>query len=160
MILIAAAGNNWEIGRGGGLLASVPEDMAFFKRMTMGHAVVMGRKTFESFPGKKALPGRLNIVLTRDREWKAQDTITVPDEYALRDVLAGLSSEAFLIGGGQIYRRLLPMCRKAYITHLRASFEADTWMPDLAQNGFHVSGILDQGESGGIPYMIKEWTRG
>lgn len=160
MILIAAAGSNWEIGRSGGLLACVPEDMAFFRRTTMGHAVVMGRKTFESFPGQKALPGRLNIVMTRDKAWKAENTIRVSDEYALRDVLAGLDREAFLIGGGQIYHRLLPMCRKAYITHLQSSFDADTWMPDLSRSGFHVSRILEQGESGGISYIIKEWTRG
>jgi len=136
--LIAATDNHWNIGIDGGLLVHIPQDMKFFKEKTMGSVVVMGRKTLESFPGKKPLPGRTNIVLTRDPDYRTEDTvIVVHDLEELTRVLSEYEDQGrdvFVIGGGSIYRQLLPLCDKAYITKVNVSCEADTSMPDLDED--------------------------
>ena len=133
MKLIAAIDENWNIGKDGELLVHIPQDMKFFREKTLGKIVVMGRKTLESFPGKKPLKGRTNIVLTTDREYQAEGTvILVHSMEELTGVLAGFDQNAvFVIGGGSIYRQLLPLCDTAYITKVHVCCEADTTFPNL-----------------------------
>lgn len=132
MNIIAAVDDNWAIGCKGSLLASVPEDMRFFRETTTGHVVVMGRKTLESFPHQRPLKNRVNIVLTKDLSYEKDGTVLVHSEEELKDRLAEYASEEiYVIGGGSIYRQLLDWCDRAYITHFCRSFEADTWLPDL-----------------------------
>lgn len=136
MKLIAAIDKNWNIGKDGGLLVHIPQDMKFFKEKTLGKIVVMGRKTLESFPGKKPLKGRTNIVLTTDPEYQADGPVIIAGSLEeLTRILADYAQDdIFVIGGGSIYRQLLPLCDTAYITKVQVSCDADTSIPNLDEN--------------------------
>lgn len=129
MTIILVADNNWAIGKNGDLLARLPEDMKRFREITTGHTVVMGRKTYESFP-KRPLPNRVNCVISRTQKSidGAEAFCSVEDflEYAKE-----INDEIFVIGGGEIYSQLLPYCDKAYITRVYESFEGDTFFTDI-----------------------------
>ena len=132
MKIIAAADKNWGIGNKGKLLVSIPEDMKFFRSVTMGKTVVMGRKTLESLPGGRPLRDRDNIVLTKNSNYKCDGATVVHSVDELKEVLADRSDDdVFVIGGGAIYKELLPLCNEAYITRLDYSYEADTYFPNL-----------------------------
>ncbi len=108
----------------------LPEDMRVFKRLTMGHPILMGRKTWESLG--RPLPGRQNIVLTRDADYKAEGAEVI---HSL-DVLADMSlqdAEVMVIGGAQIYGMMLPYMQRLYVSEVRGSYEADTWFPPFAE---------------------------
>ena len=128
MIAIVAVERGWGIGMEGKLLLRNPADMKRFKERTMGHPVILGRKTLESFPGGKPLPGRDNLVLSRTRE-------TAPEGVRLfRDVdslLAAAPEDSFVIGGGEVYRQMLPFCDEAQVTYVDAALEADAFFPNL-----------------------------
>ena len=114
MNLIVAADNKWGIGRDGGLLASIPTDMKYFREHTTGKVVVMGRKTLESFPNSSPLPNRMNIVLTHDRSFDANGSTVCHNLSELASAIAGKDPDSvFVCGGEQIYRLLLPFCSKA-----------------------------------------------
>ena len=132
MNLIAAVDKNWAIGYQNKLLTSIPEDMKFFRQTTTGKVVVMGRKTLESFPGKKPLKNRTNIVLTKNPSYQAEGAIVVHNEDELREELKKYDSEdIFVIGGESIYRQLLDECDKAYITKIEYAYTADAYFPNL-----------------------------
>ena len=132
MNLIAAVDKNWAIGYQNKLLTSIPEDMKFFRQTTTGKVVVMGRKTLESFPGKKPLKNRTNIVLTKNPSYQAEGAIVVHNEDELREKLKKYDSEdIFVIGGESIYRQLLDECDKAYITKIEYAYTADAYFPNL-----------------------------
>lgn len=135
MNLIVNVDKNWAIGLGSKLLVRIPQDMKYFRSMTTGHVVVMGRKTLESFPESKPLPNRANIVLTRDQGYQAPGAVVVHSMEELKEELEKYSGEEiFVIGGGQIYRELLPLCDKAYVTKVDRAFDADVYFPDLDQD--------------------------
>ena len=135
MNLIVNVDKNWAIGLGSKLLVGIPQDMKYFRSMTTGHVVVMGRKTLESFPESKPLPNRANIVLTRDQGYQAPGAVVVHSMEELKEELEKYSGEEiFVIGGGQIYRELLPLCDKAYVTKVDRAFDADVYFPDLDQD--------------------------
>lgn len=127
MKLIVNADRNWGIGKNGNLLLHIPEDMQRFKALTMGNTVVMGRKTLESLPGGKPLPGRKNVVLTRNKNYRADGVTTCHSV----DEIKELSGEVFVIGGGEIYSLLMDECDTAYITRTDIDGDADTFMPPL-----------------------------
>lgn len=131
MNLIASASNNWGIGKDNDLLFHVKEDMKYFKESTIKNVVVMGRKTFDSLPGKKPLKDRVNIVLTRDASFERDGVIVVNAVDALLEEIKKYDTEVFVIGGGEVYNLLLPYCEKAYITRFYADKDADTFLPEL-----------------------------
>ena len=132
MNLIAAVDKNWAIGRNNKLLVSIPDDMKFYRETTTGKVVVMGRKTLESFPGKKPLKNRVNIVLTSDNSYQVDGAVIVHDMDELHEELKKYDSEdIFVIGGESIYRQLLDECDVAHITKIDFSYEADAWFPNL-----------------------------
>ena len=132
MNLIAAVDKNWAIGRNNKLLVSIPDDMKFFRETTTGKVVVMGRKTLESFPGKKPLKNRVNIVLTGDRSYQADGAVIVHDMEELHEELKKYPSEdIYVIGGESIYKQLLDECDVAHITKIDFAYEADAWIPNL-----------------------------
>ena len=132
MNLIAAVDKNWAIGRNNKLLVSIPDDMKFFRETTTGKVVVMGRKTLESFPGKKPLKNRVNIVLTGDRSYQADGAVIVHDMEELHEELKKYPSEdIYVIGGESIYKQLLDECDVAHITKIDFTYEADAWFPNL-----------------------------
>ena len=157
MNLIAAADENWSIGKDGGLLAHLPGDMKFFRETTKGKVVVMGRKTLESFPDKKPLKNRINIVLTRNTDYAPEGvTICGGVEETLELLKQYNSEDIFIIGGGTVYRAFLPYCKKAYITHIFHTFPADTVFPDLDQEpGWEQKEVLGSGEDNGIRYEFR-----
>lgn len=114
------------IGRGGRLPWRLPEDLAFFKRTTTGHPVVMGRTTFESLG--RPLPNRRNIVLTRNPEWSAPGIEVIHNPAGLTD-LPPSSADVFIIGGAQVYQVFLPRFDELLVTHVRARHAGDTWFP-------------------------------
>ena len=132
MNLIAAVDKNWAIGRNNKLLVSIPDDMKFFRETTTGKIVVMGRKTLESFPGKKPLKNRVNIVLTSDNSYQVDGAVIVHDMDELHEELKKYNSQdIYVIGGESIYRQLLDECDVAHITKIDFSYEADAWFPNL-----------------------------
>lgn len=132
MNIIASADKNWGIGFKNKLLVSIPSDMKFFRQMTTGKVVVMGRKTLESFPNGLPLKNRTNIVLTANRDYSVKDAVIVHTLEELLEELKRYSSEdIYVIGGEKIYRQLLPCCDTAYITRIDHAFQADTFLPDL-----------------------------
>jgi dihydrofolate reductase len=126
--LIAAAGNNNEIGKDNKLIWHLSDDLKRFKKLTSGHAIIMGRKTFESFP--KALPNRMNVVISRDQQYKAENATVVNSlKEALEVVKEDL--EPYIIGGGEIYKQALEIANKIELTRVHEDFEADTYFPEL-----------------------------
>lgn len=129
MTLILVMDNDCAIGRCGGLLCRLPKDMKRFRALTEGSAVVMGRKTYESFP-KRPLPDRRNIVLSRSAA--AIDGAEVfGDTDKLLEYLKTLSEPVFVIGGGEIYRELEPYCDEALITRVYENFGGDVFFHDI-----------------------------
>ena len=127
MNAIAAVDVNWAIGNKNRLLTSIPADMKFFREKTMGHVVVMGRKTLESFPNGLPLKNRVNIVLTANRSYRVKDAIIVHTKEELLEELKKYdSNELYVIGGGSIYEMLIPYCETAYITKIDHAYAADT----------------------------------
>lgn len=128
--LLVAAANNNAIGKNNALLWHLPKDMKFFKNITWGMVIIMGRKTYESVD--KPLPGRINIVITRQKDWK-RDGVWVADSLANAIAQAKTSNckEIFIIGGGEIYKQAMPLADKIYMTRVDATLEGDTFFPEI-----------------------------
>ena len=132
MDIIVAVAKDWGIGKDNDLLFHIPEDMKYFRKMTKGSTVVMGRKTLESFPNGDPLPNRTNVVLTRSRDYE-KEGVTVVHNFEELEALK-LEEPVFVIGGASVYKSLLSKCRRAYITKVDAVKPADTFFPDLDEN--------------------------
>lgn len=132
MKAIVSADRNWGIGYKGNLLVSIPSDMRFFREMTQGHVIVVGRKTLATFPNGIPLAQRTNIVLTTDRSCKIRGAVVVHDKEELLEELKKYpEDEIFVVGGGMVYEMLLPYCDTAYVTKLDMAYQADTYFPNL-----------------------------
>ncbi len=162
---IVAVTSDWAIGLNGDMVVVNKADMKHFVEITTGHPVIMGRKTLESFPGGRPLKNRRNIVLTRDTSFAREGVEVVHSvKEALRCVSA--ETEAWVIGGGEIYRQMLPYCAVAEVTKNLCRCEADTFFPDLdANKDWHVSAEtsvceLTEGEgTPGLRYQFVSYTR-
>ncbi len=125
--LIAAVAANGVIGRGGALPWRLPEDLKRFRALTLGHPVIMGRRTWESIG--RPLPGRRNLVVTRNAAWRAEGAETAPSLEAALAACAG-ADEAFIIGGAQLYGEALACAGRLYLTEIRAEYEGDARFPE------------------------------
>lgn len=135
VILVAAIGENGEMGLNNELLWHLPGDLPRFKQMTMGSPIIMGRKTYDSIG--RALPGRLNIVMTANQEWQAEGVVTASDlEMALAMAEEEATGKAFVIGGGQIYKLFLAYASSLEITEVYDSPVADTYFPNFSRLEF------------------------
>ena len=133
--IIVAIAKDRAIGKDNDLLWNLPDDMAFFKNTTKGHAIIAGRKNYESIPPKfRPLPGRTNIIVTRNKDYKAEGAIVTHSlEEAIEKGKATESDELFIIGGGQIYKQGLNLCDKIYLTEVNATFpDADVHFPEIS----------------------------
>ena len=141
--LIVAVSENGVIGKDNDLIWHLPKDMKFFKDTTMGHHVIMGRKNFESIPHKfRPLPNRTNIVITRQSDYKAEGSIVVNSvEESLKVAKSNGENEAFIIGGGQIYKLALEanLIERIYLTKIHHSFDGDTFFPELNSDWIEVN---------------------
>lgn len=135
--LLAAIGRNLVIGRDGDMPWHLPEDLAHFKSTTLGHPLIMGRRTFESIG--RPLPGRRTIVITHQRQWKhpgVETAHSLPDALAL----AGPTDEVFVVGGGQLYAEAMPFAQRMLLSEIPESPAGDTYFPEWAtQNWREVS---------------------
>jgi dihydrofolate reductase len=156
--IIVAAAENGVIGREGDLPWHISTDLRRFKRTTLGHAVVMGRRTWESLGGKP-LPGRVNIVMTRDRDYRAEGALVVHD---LEAALAACpeAEELFIAGGGEIYPLALPLAHRVYLTRVHLEPEGDTRFPALDEGWRLAWEEAHEAESeGGPAFTFQIWER-
>ena len=130
-IIVAAAENN-AIGKDNDLIWSLPNDLKRFKKLTSGHSIIMGRKTFDSFPG--LLPNRKHIVISRNKNISFSDEVTVVNNFedAIRET--GDDENPFIIGGGQIYKLAMDLCDKIELTRVHEEFKADTFFPKIDED--------------------------
>lgn len=132
MNLIVAVDANWAIGKDNESLVRIPADQKFFREITTGKVVVMGRKTLLSFPNGLPLKNRTNIILTHDESFHAPDAIIVHSLDELMQELKHYDSEdIYVIGGGSVYRQLIDACDVAHVTKIDYAFDADTYFPNL-----------------------------
>ncbi|MFN5257249.1 MAG: dihydrofolate reductase [Limnohabitans sp.] len=132
--LIYARARNGVIGKDNQMPWQLPEDLAHFKRVTLGQPVIMGRKTWDSLPARfRPLPGRVNIVVTRQSDWHAEGALRAGSiEEAVR--LCGDAPQAWIMGGAEIYRQAEPLASTAVVTEIDADFEGDAFAPTLASD--------------------------
>ncbi len=150
MNIIVAVDKNWGIGKDGDLLVSLKPDMAFFRRMTEGKTVILGRKTLESFPGGNPLKGRTHIVFSRTLAADTAGIHVIKNLETLKKLNMDLS-DSFVIGGEAVYRLMLPYCETAYITKIDRAFDADTYFPDLdALPNWQCEEILERFSENGV----------
>jgi len=157
--IIAAVARNGAIGRGNSLPWRLPEDLKRFRRLTLGHAVIMGRKTFESIG--KPLVGRKNIVVTRSREWTRSGCEVA---YSLEAALAAVEEprNAFVIGGAEIYALALPRAWRLYITEIESDFDGDAFFPAFDRSRWREASRERHApsEPDGFGYAFVEYERG
>ena len=155
--LIFARASNGVIGRQNTLPWHLPEDMAHFKRMTQGCAVIMGRKTWDSLPAKfRPLPGRLNVVVTRQSDFLAEGAL-VAHSIEQAASLCPLQSTAWVIGGADIYAQALPLAVAAVITEIDAAFEGDAFAPIFGPD-WHEVARESHTASNGLPFSFVTYT--
>jgi dihydrofolate reductase len=128
LILIAAVGENNALGKNNDLLWHLPNDFKRFKALTSGHYIIMGRKTFESFP--KPLPNRTHIIITR-QNYKAPDGCIVVSSLEKAIEITPKNENVYIIGGGEIYKQSITIADKIELTKVHSSFEADTFFPEI-----------------------------
>ena len=160
MNAIACADLGWGIGKDGDLIYNIPEDMKFFRTMTAGKTVIMGRATLESLPGGKPLPKRRNIILSRAvSSVDGAEVCKSPEEIA--SLLADEAGEdIFVIGGESVYRDMLPYCDTIYITRVEAESDADRRFPDLDSDAeWEIAEQSPRYEKDGLFYSFVTYKR-
>lgn len=137
--LIVAVANNNVIGKDNKLIWHISEDLKRFKAITSGHKMLMGRKTFESLPG--VLPNREHIIITRNKDFNIDsDRVSIiHDLNSFINKYKDSDEEVFVIGGAEIYKELLPYCKKVYLTRIYNSFEGDTFFPQINLDNYIVT---------------------
>ncbi|HEX4877312.1 MAG TPA: type 3 dihydrofolate reductase [Chitinophagaceae bacterium] len=158
--LVVAAATNNAIGKDGKMPWHLPNDLKHFKNVTWGMPVIMGRKTFDSLG--KALPGRKNIVITRQQGWKADNTVVVKNiEDALFVAKESDAKEVMVIGGGEIYKALFERASRIYLTRVHTDPEADTFFPAIdPQHWYLVSQKNHEAdEKNSFNYSFQTWER-
>lgn len=158
--LIVAASENNTIGKNNQLLWHLPNDLKFFKNTTWGMPVIMGRKTFESV--NKPLPGRINIVITRQADWEAVGVTVARDlQDALKKAAETNCKEAFVIGGGEIYKWALSITDIIYLTRVHVQMEGDTFFPLINEADWELESTQDfsADEKHAYAYSFQKWKK-
>ena len=158
MELIVAVYEDWGIGANGTQPVALHADRKFFREMTKGACVIVGRRTLADFPGGRPLPNRVNVVISRG-EQTMEGTVLCHSPEEAAD-LAKQYEKVMVIGGGSIYRQMLPYCQKAYVTKVYAKPASDTFFPNLDQDpDWKLESILQSGEEDGIRYEMCLYVR-
>ncbi len=155
LALIVAAAENGVIGRDNKLPWHLPEDLKYFKRVTMGKPIVMGRKTYESIG--RPLPGRTNLVITRNPDWQAEGVRTLPTVEAALSLAEDIAlidgaEELMVIGGAEIYAAALPLADRIYLTRVHAEVDGDAWLPAIDWQQWRELGRERHSAGEGNPY--------
>ena len=161
MNLIAAVDRNWAIGYKNELLVRIPEDQKWFRETTTGKAVIMGRKTLESFPNKSPLKNRLNVVITSDMNYSVPGAVVVHSiDEAVEAVRDYADDDVYVIGGESSYRQMLPLCSTAHITKVDYAYQADAHFPDLdKEEGWKITETSDERTYFDIIYEFVKYER-
>ena len=151
---------HWGIGKNGKLLVSVPADLRRFRELTLHKTVIYGRKTLDTFPGGRPLADRENIIITRNKDFTADDAIICHTPEELKSLLRErYSDNLFVIGGESVYKLLLPYCEKAYVTFSYTVAKADKHFPDLnVRDNWLVTSIQPTQVEGRVPFRFVEYT--
>lgn len=157
MNLIVAVDRNWAIGKDGDQLAYIPGDLKRFRALTLGHPVILGRRTLATFPGGHPLKGRRNLILSRSPAFAPEGA----EVYAELDALLSQAPEdAFVIGGASVYRALLERCGTAYVTKIDRVYSADCWFPNLDEDpAWAVEEESEPEEYEGLRYQYVTYRR-
>lgn len=165
LAIIVAAARNGVIGLNNQLPWHLPQDLKYFKAVTFGKPVIMGRKTYESIG--RPLPGRANIVITRDKQWSAAEGVVVVhsvDEAlnearrVLNESSSGLD-EAMIIGGAEIYRDTLSIADRVYLTRVLRDFEGDAWFPSLEENEWLLESVTAGDSQADVAHEYQVYRR-
>ena len=147
IVLVVAIADNGVIGKDGAIPWHISEDMKRFKALTLGLTIVMGRKTWDSLP-KRPLPGRINVVVTRQKDWKAEGAVTAS---SLGQATSGTSGTVMVIGGAEIYERALPLASRIELTEIHKDFDGDASFV-LDRSGWHETTREDHVAADGLRY--------
>jgi len=154
--IIAVIGKNRELGKNNQLIWRIPEDLKRFKKITKGHPVIMGQRTFESIG--KPLPDRLNIILTRDEKYQPPGVQIVHSiNEAIKTAKDEYTDEIFIIGGAQIFNQTINLTNKLYLTLVDKSEKADCFFPDYSE--FKNTKVTGKGNINGLNYQYLELTK-
>lgn len=155
IVLVVAIADNGVIGKDGGIPWHISEDLKRFKALTLNHTIVMGRKTWDSLP-RKPLPGRVNVVVTRQKDWRAEGAITAS---SLGQATAGTSGTVMVIGGAEIYERALPLASRIELTEVHKNFDGDARF-ELDRSGWRETAREDHVTADGLRYSYVTLVRG
>ncbi len=156
LVQIAAIGKNRELGKDNALIWHFKEDMKFFREMTKGHTIVMGRKTFESLPGM--LPKRHHIVISRTQPTLDESVEIFSSIEDFIQKYKDVQEEIFVIGGAQIYTQMLPFCDRLVLTEIDQAYDADAFYPDFDKSQY-IRTVLADIEENGVHYQHVEYKK-
>lgn len=161
MNAIVAVDSNWAIGNKGQLLVSIPADHKMFREETTGKVVVLGRKTMDTFPGRKPLPNRMNIILSSNENYKVDGALVVHSiEELLEELKKYDSNDIYIIGGDSVYRQMLDLCDTIHVTKVEREYEADAYFPNLDEmENWHVTASSDEQTYFDITYEFLKYER-
>ena len=155
--IVVAHSRDRVIGRDGDLPWHLPSDLRRFRELTGGHAVIMGRRTWESIPDRfRPLPGRRNLVLTRDASYEAPGAEVFGD---LASALAACEGDAFVIGGGRVYGEALPLADRAFVTRVDADVDGDVFFPELPAAEWSRTDAGEPIVENGLPFVFETYER-
>ena len=154
IVLVVAIADNGVIGKESVIPWHISDDMKRFKALTMGHTIVMGRKTWDSLP-KKPLPGRINVVVTRQKDWQAEGAVTAS---SLGQATLGTLGSVMVIGGAEIYQRALPLASRIELTEIHKDFDGDARF-ELDRSGWRETAREDHVTPDGLRYSYVTLTR-
>ncbi len=154
--LIAAIGQNNELGLNNELIWHLPSDLKYFKKVTTGKTIIMGRKCFESLPN--LLPNRKSIILTNNLKYNVDGALILHDKSEVLDYVKNAKEECFIIGGGKIYELFLPYVKKLYLTEIKAESKADVFFPEFNKELYQREEIETINENN-LEYKFVIYTR-
>lgn len=159
MNIIVAIDKNNGIGKDNDLLTHISEDMKFFKETTMGNVVIMGRKTLESFPNKKPLKNRINIVISSNENLKIDGAIVVSSIWDAIVEAKKYNKEVFVIGGASIYNQFIDLVDNLYVTRINKNFEADAFFPVIDKEKWIEEPISDIKNQDDLTYQFFKYKK-
>ena len=158
--IIVAVDKNWAIGKDNKLMWSIPADMKYFRETTKGNIVIMGRKTLESFPQGQPLANRVNIVITKNPDYKVKGAVLVHSIEEAIEESKKYEGEVFVIGGESVYRAMLPYCDTALVTKIDHAYDADTYFPNLDEDeGWRMTKISEEQTCFNLEYYFTVYER-
>lgn len=162
MKIIVAVDKNWAIGKNGDLLLRIDEDLKRFREITTGNVIILGRKTLETFPNKKPLVDRINIIVTRNSVYKNEEAVVCKSiEEAVEESKKYVDKDIFVVGGGQIYNQMIDICDTAIVTKIDYAFEnADTFIMNFDESEeWYISEMSDIFHQQNIPFRYITYKR-